>query len=205
MKLRVSSSGYSLLEIVAVMAITVVVSAMAVPMSGNAIRYFRLTGDARSLANAVALAKLRAASDYSQARLYVDVPGGTFHVQTYNKTTSAWVTEGGTTTLSSGVTFGYAALDMPPSDTQAMIGQAPECLDDAGTAVTDTACIVFNSRGIPIACSSMGTVGCSSGVPTVADAAYITDGTAVYGVTVSQTGLHQLWRSDPSTVSWTKQ
>ena len=52
-----------------------VISAIAVPMFGNALANFRLSGDARSVSNAVAVAKMRAASDFSRVRLYVDLAG----------------------------------------------------------------------------------------------------------------------------------
>ena len=74
-----------------------IISAIAVPMFGNAIASFRLSGDARSISNAVAVAKMRAASDFSRSRLYVDLDDRTFHMERWDKDASAWVTEGGTT------------------------------------------------------------------------------------------------------------
>jgi prepilin-type N-terminal cleavage/methylation domain-containing protein len=160
--------GYSMLEILVVMALTVVVAAIAIPMSGNAIAFLRLSGDVRKVSNAVAVAKMRAASDFTKARLYVDRGSESFHMETYRKTgTPGWVSQGGTTGLSQGVSFGYGSIATPPPSTQPSIGHAPPCLaDDGVTAIASTSCIVFNSRGIPID-NSCG--------PTPVDAIYLTD------------------------------
>ena len=189
--------GYSLLEIMLVMMLTVTVAAIAIPMSANALGNFRLSGDARSVSNAVALAKMRAASGFSKARLYVDLSAKRHHIEIYQKTgPPGWVWEGGATSISQGVTIGYGALASPPPSTQSTLAQAPSCLDSLGAVIANTACVVFNSRGIPVD---------ATGAPTVSDAIYLTDGTAVYGTTVIATGTIQLWRSGPTTAAWTKQ
>jgi prepilin-type N-terminal cleavage/methylation domain-containing protein len=90
-------NGFSLLEILVVLGLIAVLSAIAVPMFGNALADFKLSGDARNVSNAVALSKLRAASDFSRVRLYVDLVNRTHHIESWKKTTSSWTTEGGTT------------------------------------------------------------------------------------------------------------
>jgi hypothetical protein len=87
-------------------------------------------------------------------------------------------------------------LAAAPPNTQAAIAQAPQCLTTAGVAIANTACVVFNSRGIPIDTVLS---------PTAADALYVTDGTAVYGVTVAATGFIQLWASKTTAATWAKQ
>jgi len=67
---------------------------------------------------------------------------------------------------------------------------------EGGTGtISNTSCIVFNSRGIPID---------STGAPTANDAFYITDGSTVYAGTMSATGLFQLWRTDIGAANWVK-
>lgn len=191
-----SESGFTLVETLVVVALIGVVSAIAVPMFGNAIANFRVTGDARSASNAIAVAKMRAASNFSRVRLYVDLSGRTHHLETLDKTTTPahWTIEGGSTYLSSGVSFSYGVVSTPPPFTQTTISQAPLCTTDAGVTIAGTACVMFNSRGVPVD---------STGAPTSSDAIYVTDGTAIYAITVAATGMVRSWRTQPtSTPSW---
>lgn len=189
-------SGYSILELVVVVGIIGVISAIAVPQFGGAIQGFRLSGDARSVSNAAAVAKMRAASKFTHVRLYVDLSTRAHEVQWLDQSVSPahWTAEGGWTYLSSNVSFGFGVVSAPPPSTQATIGQAPQCTDDTGVSIGNTACFVFNSRGVPIDATSS---------PTAADAVYLTDGTAVYGVTAVATGMIRLWRTLPvATPAW---
>jgi prepilin-type N-terminal cleavage/methylation domain-containing protein len=189
-------SGFTIVETLIVVGLIGVISAIAVPMFGNAIANFRVTGDARSLSNNVAVAKMRAASNFSRVRIYVDLAGRAHHLQTWTKAsaTCCWVTEGGSTYLSSGVSFGYGVVGAPPPHTQDAIDQAPKCTLDDGTLIDGTACIMFNSRGVPID---------STFAPTNSDALYLTDGTGVFAVTVAATGMTRSWRTQPvATPTW---
>ena len=181
-------NGFSLLEIVFVCLLIGIISAIAVPMFANLISEFRVSGDARSVSNAVAVAKMRAASDFSRVRLYVNLNDRSYHIESSDKTSAVccWITEGGDTFLSAGVNFSYAPVTTSPPNTQGPILQAPLCTDDMGMTIANTACIMFNSRGVPID---------SSFAPTGVDALYVTDGQAVFGVTVAATGMLRNWRT----------
>jgi hypothetical protein len=99
--------------------------------------------------------------------------------------------------LASGDSFGYGPASSPPSGTQAAIGQASQCLDGSGHTVGNTACVIFNSRGIPVD---------STGSPTANDALYITDSSAVYGATIDAGGFVRTWQSTyTATPSWVQQ
>jgi hypothetical protein len=177
-----------------------VLATIAVPMSGNAVRYIRISGDARDISNALSVTKMRAASKFTKARLLADLSSNSYYVQTYDKTANSWVSETGTTTLSSYVSFGYGSVGTPPSNTQTAIGQASTCYDTASppAAIANTACVIFNSRGIPVVDST--------GSPSGNYALYINDGTFVYGVTVAATGFIRTWRTNQtSTPSWSLQ
>jgi len=171
---------------------------MAVPMMSTTLGSFRLGGDARSLANALSLTKLRAAASYSKARLFVDRSTNSFHIDVWQKTAGTWTAEAGTTALSSvAETYSFGVVSTPPPNTQPAIGLAPPCLTAAGVAIGNTSCIVFNSRGIPID---------NTGAPTGGDALYLTDGTSVYGLTVSATSSIRLWKTQAKAApSWVQQ
>jgi Tfp pilus assembly protein FimT len=186
------------MEIVVVVGIIGVLSVLAMPLFDNAIAGFRVSGDARGVSNSAALAKMRAASDFSRVRLYVDLSARTHRIQTFDKTDDicCWITQGGITSLSTGVNYGFGPVTVPPPSTQTLIGQAPMCRDDTNMDVPNTACVVFNSRGTPID---------PSGAPEGKDAIYLTDGQAVYGVTVAATGLLRMWRTLPVVIpAWVR-
>ncbi len=201
---RRPSRGYSLIELLLVVGITTVVSALAVPMMSSTVGGLRLNGDARSLAGAVSVTKLRAASNFSQARLFIDLTSRSYHIEIWQKTgTPGWVAEGGSTTLSSGVTFGFGTITTPPPNTQAAIAQSAPCVAAVtGMNIANTACVLFNSRGIPV--DPLG-VPPNVGAPTGNDVLYIKDGNAVYGLAVSATGLSKLFRTNLSATSWVQQ
>ena len=186
--------GYSLIEILFVVALTGVIAAIAVPMMGNSLGFFRLSGDARSLSNSIALSKMRAASVFSRVRVYIDRSTRSFHLETWNSTTNQWTADTGNVYLSQSVNFAFNPVTTAPPNTQATIQQAQTCRDNLGAAVANTSCVIFNSRGIPI-----------DGVTSspVVDAVYVTDGTAVYAVTVAATGMVRSWKTPPNaTPTW---
>jgi prepilin-type N-terminal cleavage/methylation domain-containing protein len=189
-------AGYSLVEILFVVGLIGVISAIAVPMMANALGNFKLTGDVRSVSNAVAVAKMRAASKFTRVRLYVDLTGKAHHIEWLDTTVTPnhWTAEGGTTYLSPRVSFGVGPATAPPPNTQGTIGQAAQCVNDTGANIGNTACVVFNSRGVPVN---------NSLAPTPDDALYLTDGTAIYTVTVAATGMMRTWRGEyVTTPTW---
>jgi hypothetical protein len=98
------------------------------------------------------------------------------------------------------VRFGFDTITQAPPNSQLVIGQSPVCTNDAGGNVANTACITFNSRGMPVtnALPPAGAVTGNSGL-------YITDGSAVYGTTVSMTPLIKSWWSPVRDNSWVRQ
>jgi prepilin-type N-terminal cleavage/methylation domain-containing protein len=199
--------GFSVIELLVVIALFGIVVAIAVPASAPAVGGYRLAGAARAVFYETSLAKMRAAAGFTRARLQVDLSGGTYQLQYWNRDTSTWTTEGGTERLPPGVWFGFGALTSPPPNTQGSIGQASPCLNDSATALAlmgwsypapaaTTACVQFNSRGVAID---------ATGAPTGTGAVYLTDGAMTYGTTVSATGMAQLWWTRAGTASWQKQ
>jgi len=205
------SRGFSTLELLLVMVVSLVIAALAIPGFNQVRRTLRISGDARDLNGAINQAKMMAAADFTLARVYFDLGANTpntFHVDVWNKTgnggAGCWQVAGdinnpcfvaGTSpvqSLSPGVTFGFAGLGAPPPNTQANgISQGPRCLPVNGRRLgqtATTACITFNSRGVAI--------DTNTGAPTGNDAVYITDNAQVYGVTVGSTGMSQVWANN---------
>jgi type II secretory pathway pseudopilin PulG len=193
--------GFSLAEVLLVTFIVIVIAAMGIPKLMTMVGQLRVAGDGRDLNGAIILAKMRAASDFARARVYADLSANTFRVEVLQSGTTGWKTDGcpnsciGDQLLSTGVSFGYGSLATPPTGV-ATLTQAPLCLNDLMTGtIANTACIMFNSRGIPVD---------STWAPTPNDAIYVTDGASVTGVTVSGTGLTRVWRTEASTANWTQ-
>jgi Tfp pilus assembly protein FimT len=195
------AGGFSMVEMLIVFAVLAAIAAMAVPTIEQTLRSLRITGDGRTIEDQIALAKMRAAADFTQARFHADLANNSFEIEVCQGkvlpgSCASWTVEGGVQSLSQGVALGLGALGAPPPNTQAVIGQAPACLDSSNASVPNTACVVFNSRGIPVD---------ANGVPTGNDAIYVTDGNAVFGATVSATGLIRLWRSGAQSPGWAQQ
>ena len=191
-----ATRGFSIVELLVVVALLGVVAAIALPMAQPAVSAYEIAGQAHAVAYDIAQAKMQAAAGFTHARLYVDLAGNRYRIESWNQATNAWTTQGATTQLPSGMGFGYATLATPPPNTQGTIGQASACLAASGAAIASTSCVLFNSRGAPID---------GTGTPIATDAVYLTDGRAVYGVEVSLAGLTQLWWTPTRNLAWQKQ
>jgi Tfp pilus assembly protein FimT len=201
-----------MIEIMVSLTIFMILAGFAIPKYLTLQSSVRASGDNRSIAGLVAQAKLRAASEFTHARVYVDLNGNSFQLQVWNKTGGCWLVDtdptntcvtytssapsGTVQNLAKGDTFGFGALTAGPTVGQTTIGQAAQCLDNSNTAISNTACIVFNSRGIPI--------NAATSAPIATGAFYLTNGTVVDGITVSATGSLQTWSAsaNASLSSW---
>jgi prepilin-type N-terminal cleavage/methylation domain-containing protein len=196
------TAGFSLLELVIVLAVMAIVAAMAIPTWQRMQRNARLNGDGHSLSEALSVAKLRAAANFTESRVVLFT--GTdqtpyFRIDVWNKTantgsTGCWVPDGkanptssdciantsytgNETFLSRGVSAGLANVTTAPDGTTAAqpnaCKQGGSTPTTGGTNISNTSCIQFNSRGFPTAGAVF----------------YITDSTRVYGISTNAMGL----------------
>lgn len=207
--------GFSTLEMLIVIGMSIIITAIAIPRYLSITSYLRAMGDMRSVNGLLAQAKMRAAAGFTHARVYVDITGNTYQLEFWSKTgnggAGCWIADGDTTNtcltygaghpsgesyaLAQGDTFGTGGLTAGPTPGQPVPTQAAACLDNAGAAVGGTtACVVFNSRGIPINPTTL--------APIATGAFYLTNGKIVDAVTISATGSIQSWASPASAASW---
>jgi prepilin-type N-terminal cleavage/methylation domain-containing protein len=176
--------GFSTIELAIVLVIVGLIISIAIPVAITAMRALRASADARSLANQLALAKMRAANSFTQARLNCDTTANTCQLEICtSKGTSAcntFTAEGGPVILSQGSSFGFGSIATPAG---------------SQTSIQNTTQIVFNSRSIPVD---------SSGAPTGDYALYLTNqGGNQYAVTVYASGRIAVWRYGNG--AWTSQ
>jgi hypothetical protein len=189
----------------------VIVATIAVPAYLNVAANLRTSGDLRSINGLTALAKMRAASDFTHARVYADLNANTYHMEVWNKAgnggAGCWQTDGDTANpctvtaspvfkLSRGDTFGTGGQTQGPTVAQQpTIATQVACQSTNGGngTIASTECVMFNSRGIPIN---------TSGAALATGAFYLTNGKVVDAVTVSATGSIQSWSSSVGQSTW---
>ncbi len=209
--------GFTLLEVLVVLAVTAILMAFAVPQFQRVTQALRISGDMRDITGTIGQAKMHAAADFTHARARANLAANTFLLEIWNKAgaggAGCWQTVGdpanpctvGTSPvqlLSSGVTFGFGAMGAPPPNTQAALAQAAVCQIGYGGGpargtIGGTACIEFNSRGLAID---------AAGAPNGNGAFYVNNGNMVYGVTMAAAGPPLNWSGqDAANSGWYNQ
>jgi Tfp pilus assembly protein FimT len=182
-----------------VVALVGIIAGVAVPVTGSAMAGHRFRGDTQALSQMVGLAKMRASAAFTRARVRADLRAGTYALEVWDKTANAWVLEGGIMRTSMGVRFGFGNLGTPPPNTQQAIGFSPACRTGLTTetpVVPDTACIIFNSRGVPVD---------GAGNVFGGHALYLTDGGAVAATTITATPRIRRWVAPGHAPNWREQ
>jgi prepilin-type N-terminal cleavage/methylation domain-containing protein len=195
-----SENGFSLMEVLIVVAMMLVIAAAALPMLNGYVRSYSLVSDARAIAGQMALARMRSANGFSLGQLDFNLANGTFQVKICSKVGSTWGFNPDTSSPPISLSKSFGAQDSfsfgsitTPAGNQTTLAQP-------NTAVT------FNSRGIPVsgaACN--GTAG--SGTPTGNYAVYLTDNASkpsYVAVTVNVSSKITIWRWNASTLTWTE-
>jgi prepilin-type N-terminal cleavage/methylation domain-containing protein len=169
------SAGFSLTELVIVIAVGLVLTAMAIPQFLAMLQAGRMTSDARSIASQLSLARMRAASLGEPARVNFNLAANTYTMELCtslcNTANATYIAEGGTQYLSQGVSYGAGGVATPAG------GQ---------TTLAQTSLITFNTRGLSVD---------GTGNPTGTSAIYINNGQGFeFAVTVSIGGQPTAWK-----------
>ena len=169
--------GISLLEILIALVIIAVLVGLSLPLVRGELDSYRVKSDAHSIANQLALTRIRAAADFTRARFTFSTAGDAYQIQSFDLSTDGYVSKDGAHVLSPGVSFGFGTIQTPAGEQN---------------AIQQTTAVSFNSRGIPID---------SGGSPTENNAVYLTNNHGLfYAVTVSISGRVDVWRY--SGTSW---
>lgn len=108
-----NQKGVTLLELLVVMVIISIGAALTTPNIGGWMTNYRLRSAAREVASALRLAQIKAVSTNTPHQVVFDTVNDSYIIQ-YRDTSGAWVAEGGTQTLPTGVqintNFGNVAI-----------------------------------------------------------------------------------------------
>ena len=70
--------GFSMIEMLVVIMVLGVITAMAIPQAYQAVKAYRLHADAGSLATQLNIARMRAASQFEPYRMVINISAGTY-------------------------------------------------------------------------------------------------------------------------------
>jgi prepilin-type N-terminal cleavage/methylation domain-containing protein len=158
-RLSIRSSGFSLIEILVVMLIMAIMTAIALPSALNSLKGYRLHSDATSIASYLNVVRMKAASQYAPYRLVVNTDQGKYTMEKLCGITpvssdaacvspyssfSTPVTEGGFQYVSTGNKFWPCR---PPNVTG---GTYPGTIAGDPAACTSPVVMYFNTRGSPV-------------------------------------------------------
>lgn len=170
--------GFTMIEMLMVVAILAIIAAMAIPSYMNYLRNYRVRNDANNIVGLTTIARMRAGANLSRAA--VSCSSSICQIYTLQYTPSAvctplanWNLEPQQYTLSSTVQFG-----IPATATSGVMGQATTAPTQVYSGSGQTSLpytIYFNSRGWPIDCN---------GNPISNYALYLQDQPGVFSVAV---------------------
>jgi prepilin-type N-terminal cleavage/methylation domain-containing protein len=189
---RTGQRGVTLVELSMVVVAGLILTAATLPALTSLTQGFRISSDTRAISAQLNLARMRAAADFTHARVYVNLTGSTYHLEIWNKASTCWQTIGDTNActqasspvipMASGDTFGFGSIATGPLVAPA---QAPACISGVagpspGSTTANTACVEYNSRGYPVN---------SSNTIVASDAIYMANNSKFYyAITVAISG-----------------
>lgn len=149
--------GFTFVQLLFVVAIVLILSALALPSFLNSSRPMRMRNDANALADLIVMARMRAATEFSRTQVYCtpSPASGPAFCQLKSLAypgTGSYTAETQTVYLSPGVSFGIPSTittSVPNQTSGAYQGDAQQYTPIAASNTAHPV-IVFNSRGLPI-------------------------------------------------------
>src|SRR2546425_4029413 len=112
------AQGFTLLELVVVLAIMLIVFSMSIIGVQAALRSYRASGDATALTEVLSLTRMRAAESNTHARLNCGLTTNFCQVEILNRTTNSYQNDTSAYSLSSGSSFNLDGIGAPPNGTR---------------------------------------------------------------------------------------
>ena len=179
--MRKNHSGFSMLELLIVIAIIGVIAAFALPSATAFVKGYRLHADASAIASQLNVTRFRATSQYTPYRLNVTASSSLYSMDRMNTTYGSPAAE-----IILGLSQGVSFLSACP------VSATPGTIPSSFT--TSSAAIYFNTRGLPVN---------TSGTPTNLNVVYLKNDNNLYdAVTVSLGGRITIWNYNVATSTW---
>lgn len=174
--------GFSMLELLVVVAIIAVIAAFALPNAINFLKAYRLHADASAVASQLNVTRFRATSQFRPYRLTFDLANNSFAMEVLAPNYTAPTVEFGPIQSSTGITY----LSSCP------VSARPGTIPSSFSGISSS--MVFNTRGLPVD---------GSGAPTNNSVIYLTNDNNQYdAVTVTLGGRITIWGYSPTTSAW---
>lgn len=171
-------TGFSIIEILVVLGIIFILTALTIPNFRSTSAFSRLRNSTYNLANQIEQARFRSVSELTPHRVVIDIANNRWHLERRidrNNPASGYTTVS-IGALEDGVRYGFGSIASTPSP-----------MEQCGTmncAPTLSNFVAFNSRGFPID---------ATGVPRPKNTIYLTNGQDNFAITVSLAGSVELW------------
>jgi prepilin-type N-terminal cleavage/methylation domain-containing protein len=148
------SHGFTVMELIVVVAIIAVTVAIASPQLSSFKRTYWIRNNADSIANLINLARMRAAGTFSRVEVSCSATTNQCTLQTQAYNSSTWSADNNkqTVALAPGVSFG-----IPSGASAGAGGQSSVAPYQGSKAQSISYTMVFNSRGLPIVANATGT------------------------------------------------